>query len=551
MTLILPWNESLHQTRHATLLREVRAQQAADNARRATRLAVRLARGRVGRTLVMRDKPDPTWADRRVFSRLHRLVARFTLLRNEATQTRRAGYGEPWELAVARAQTVEEAWSLVAHRWLAPAWQRGVWYEEPFTALRLFLDSCADAGLTRESERLPGDDIGINLTDAEHELARRLVGQVASSAHPGRWEDHPSAVDLPRWRESLAHGVRQASVVAGRPVPASITELIAVATHAEVALAAALAPNEMPTPNDQQPDQSTIDDLLACASAVALVDSGRVLVTWEWPDGTTLRSQGGQMLDPEPAAADRTDLPGWLKEQGVDPDAPLWLGWGDATSDEEPLYAFNARVDGSRRRVVISNKGVYVFDNAVPLLSGLGRLLRPDDDPGTWDPGWAAVASGEIPEDVLSISWNEVANAQLIPTLRDTQGWRLRLRTPNGAVVIREGSGIGRLEALIGSLVDNRLRRVGPPRLKGFRWDFLRLTAVCLGGLTSLFGGVLLFHPEVTASRFVGCMILAVGLAVATLPLSLRMLRVWQSERQIRRETQPVSFWENEPPPTG
>ena len=68
-------------------------------------------------------------------------------------------------------ELTDEAWHLVAHRWLAPALDREVWYDEPFSALRLFLNSCAVAGLTEDSERVPGQDVDLDVTDAEHEPA--------------------------------------------------------------------------------------------------------------------------------------------------------------------------------------------------------------------------------------------------------------------------------------------------------------------------------------------------------------------------------------------
>jgi hypothetical protein len=542
LMLGLPLMLCLRDSELSAVLADAQAQQVADSASPAIAWTVRLARGRVGRTLVLRKKPDPTWVDRKVFGPLRRRLERFAVLRSEATEGRRAGYDESWGGVAARAQNVDEAWNFVVHRWLAPAWERGVWYEEPFSALRLFLDSCAVAGPSEEFTRLPGGEVHLNLSDAEHELARRMVGEaVADHQGPSQWDDHPGAVDLPRWREELARGLRAASAVAGRPVRASIVGLLDVAVNAEVAFAAALAPAGARGASDDEPDKSVIDELLACAAAVALVDSGHARLTWEWPAGATLRDEEGRIFELGSVVTDRTRLPSWLKEQGVDPDAPLWLGVDPPPSRELPLYAFNAAVNGSRRRVVLSDQGVYIFDKPASLLSGLGSLLRPPEDRAGWDVGWAAVASGQIPHGVLRISWSEVADVKLVPTLRDTERWRLKLRTSAGAVVIR-GSGIVRIERLVGSLVGSRYRRVGPPRLKGFRWDFLRLAAVCVGGMTFLLGATILVNPHASASTFAGCSIAAIGLSMATLPLSLRSLRVWRSERRARLETQPFGL---------
>ena len=189
----------------------------------------------------------------------------------------------------------------------------------------------------------------------------------------------------------------------------------------------------------------------------------------------------------------------------------------------------------------MTQRGLHVFDKAMPLRRTLARMFRPVADPGSWDPAWGAVESGTVSDDVLSLAWSEVADAQLVPTLRDTKGWSLRLRTPSDTLVIRRGSGIETMRALLDALVGSRARLVGPDRLQGFRWNYLRLASICIGVMTFVLGCAFVAHPEV-AGAFTGVLVTAIGLTVATLPLSLRWLRVWRSERRIRRETQVVGF---------
>lgn len=544
LMLGLPLLLCLRGSELVVLLQEARAQQASDSAHLASALALRLARGRVGRTLGVRDKPGATPVERRIFAPIHRRLERFTTLRSDRAVARRASYGESWHRVIGRAQTVDEAWSLMGHQWLGPALTRDVWYEEPFSTLQLFLDSCALANLIEDVDRLPGDDIRLDLAEAEHDLARRLVGDVARQDHgPGHWLDHPTEVDVPRWRESLARGLHRASMVAGRPIRASITDLLQVVTDAEVALAAALAPNGSHAPSDEDPDLSAINYLLACATAVALIDAGRGFVTWEWPGGTSLEDHTGQPLALDLVVTDRAGLPTWLKQMGVDPQAPLWLGEGEVPAREEPLYAFNAKVDGSRRRVVITNQALRIFGKTASPLFGFDALFRPDKSPATRDAGWAAVESGDFPDGTRSISWSDVADAQLVPTLRDATGWRLRLRTATGPVEIRYGSGIDRTHHLVSALIGSRFRRVGPPRLRGFPWNFLRPAAVILGGFTAILGAAYMLDPTTTSSRSAAFTTGLIGLAVATSPVTLRALRVWRSERRLRRETHAVGYW--------
>ena len=50
-----------------------------------------------------------------------------------------------------------------------------------------------------------------------------------------------------------------------------------------------------------------VDHLLACATAVALIDAGRGFVTWEWPGGTSLEDHTGQPLALDLVVTDRAN----------------------------------------------------------------------------------------------------------------------------------------------------------------------------------------------------------------------------------------------------
>lgn len=515
----MPLVAGLTEDELAVLIREAREQQQADS-RTGVAFALSLAGGSLGRGLWGRkDARFGRW----LMGGMHDRIALFGEARFAHSQARRAANPE-WAALATRVEMVAEGWGHVVDQWLEPALEGGTWHADPFSGLTLFLDACELSGLLEPSDRMPGALPALRTVAAfgasEQEAAALLVSNTPHDVLATPWEQHPTKVTVAKWRVQLNDGLTAAGWVTGSPVPATFDGLVDAIKGRESTMAAVLNPTHAATldagmrqgaasNSPTQPHDATVMALILAAANLALIDSGRVRLSWEWPRGTVLRDQRGDLVLVGDVAEDVDGLRDWLVSCGVDPRAPLWLSEGRPPTPEQSQYAFNASVGRHRRRIVFTDRAVRVFARPDRPRHGLSRYV--DGVLGSPDPAMVAVDKGQ-PEGLTSMRWDEVVAARLRPRIGG-HWWGLELRTAEVRLKLR-GDGNAREEELcLRHLLGERLHvrwSHERPIVRRVR-DWTGYFCLGLGGLLLSLAAVGVVHPlDPTTTRLDW---LAVGVA--------------------------------------
>ena len=524
----MPLVAGLTEDELAVLIRDARAQQQTET-RPGVAFALALAGGSLGRGLWGRKDPRfGRWLMRGV----HDGIASFREALFAQGEARRAANPE-WVALATRLETVAEGWGYVAARWLDPALEGGVWHADPFSGMTLFLDACELSGLLEPSDRMRGALPALRTVDAfgacEKEAAVLLVSDAPHDELPTPWEEHPTKVTIAKWRAQLNDGLVAAGLVTGSPVPATFDGLVEAIEGAESTMAAILDPAPVTTPVEGRrqgvalnapthPDHAIVVGLILTAANLALVDSGRVRVSWEWPRGTVLRDERGDLVLVGDVAEDVQGLRVWLVSCGVDPSVPLWLSEGRQPKPEQAQFAFNASVGRYRRRVVFTDRAVRVFARPDRPRHGLSRYI--DGALGSPDPAMVAIDDGRS-EGLTSMRWDEVVAARLRPRMGG-HWWCLELRTPELRMKI-SGDGNAREEELwLRHLLGERLHARWSherPNVRRLR-DWAGFFCLGLGGFllcVSAIGVVQPLDPSTTRSDWLAVAIASLGILLVGL----------------------------------
>ncbi len=494
------------------LLEDARAT-AGTELRRPVALAQRLVRGSVGRRLL--DAGTPSFTSRVITDVLEARMRALEEALSRLVHVRRVADGDAWAMVEGRVEVLSEAWDLFVDATLAPALARGEWHQEPFSGLLAFLGACELAGWVESADRLPGRDAVDSLPplgSVEHQVAAELVSGSECAEEPISWAEHPLAVTVPDWRVRVAEGVRAAALVTGSPVPATVSALLRLAEEAgPSAWTAALS---LPSGTGTVPvDETAGETVLVAATSLLLVDSGAAVPSWEWPVGTVLRDRDGRGLEVRHRVVDEQDhLEDWLRELGVDPTTPVWLAEGVPPRAEDALLAVNVTVRRRRRRLVLGSEALHLFPKPAAMWSG--RSLRTG---GPFeDPCMTAVEDQQLAPEVVSIPYDDIAHADLVPKLGD-DGWRLSVTTMvGGTTTISVDTRCAQEEAVLEEKVGRRLEahRCPPgPALRRFaRWGAYPCRGI--GWTAVVFGLVWWLVPDDGVARGAAVAVGVVGVGV-------------------------------------
>jgi hypothetical protein len=371
----------------------------------------------------------------------------------------------PTEDDAREAVLVDEAWTLLDDRWLAPAQRLGLALDSIALAHRELLGACEDGGLVeRAYERDSGPSALSLLRDpvgADVELAGWAAAQLTSGGEGiVGWDEYVQRVAVPTWRQTAADAVAAAASASGRSQPPTIDSLVkSVDSGLGIAIGAAMVEareravdlrREPERPTDRQ-IETAIADAIAHSVCLALVESGAATPTLDLLWGVGMADDEGEKLDVDPnvrgflSAGDISGLRWYLRSLGLDTSRPLpldgvtaasplpegtalaaWQGWRpyDIAVADGSLLAFRQGFGEQLRRVFARLTGAYEeLHELDPELTAALDL----DDPA------------DRPRADLTVDLDAVTAAELYRTPRGSS-WSLRLRAPRGETRI---SGVG------------------------------------------------------------------------------------------------------------
>jgi hypothetical protein len=506
----LPMVMCLREQELAALVRDARDVAVPDALPPVAR-AIRISRGSIGRGLWTRRGRD-AWVSRLLVRSVYSRVAALEEARTNWVRTLRARRDERWLSVAAEADTVMEGWEILAQRWLEPALERHRWHAEPFTGLRLFLDTCREEGFIESqlprSESVDAVKFLPEAASYERPLAELLVRAAPHARQPTPWSEHPTEVTAAEWRKGFAEGLDAARRATGAPQPATVENLLQLieAGWGDGIAAVLTAPGVMDKDDERPPAADVVRLLLEAAISVALLDSGVVTPTWSWPHGTDLLDREGRLVSVAGVVAEFGDRTGalreWLTDLGVDLTAPLWLAEGVVPLPEQPLFAVEAYRGLRSYHVVATERAVHLFRRGVVRAIRERIRMRMHGTEALLRPTMLAVQKGEFAERETGLDLADVVRATFSPMIGG-HWWRLQINTADTRLVLR-GDGLGRdTEEAFSALLGDRL---STRWLHSHRWLLYARNGVgfvCFGiGMVGLLcAAFYLFSPGPSVSR--------------------------------------------------
>lgn len=518
----------------------------------ATRRARSISTGNLGGALRYRTgKASRT--SRRLLQRIDAAAERFNETTYEWVDEQRERRGAVWPPTAQVAEGVTEAWFHVCQQWLEPALAERVWHAEPFTGLRTFLDACEQSDLVSFDGR-PDDGSAVSLLDEmwryEADLAAMLVDGYDVTGEPIQWDEHPSFVSVPRWRNTFAVALVAADRATGETRPATLDSwLTLLETGWTETLVAILTPVRPEEPDDPPPAQGILEEVLTAGVSVALLDSGQARAIWEWPYGTRLVGEHGhdyavgavvlEALADFEATQGFDRLRSWLAAHGADEGEAVWLGEGVAPAREHSVMAFNGYRGLRTLEAVLSTHALRLFpvSHATGTKSDIGMMR----DGTAFQERMAAVNDGVFEGQAEAVAYADVSTATFSPMIGG-HWWRLKLQTSDGSTTSIRGNGAGHdiEEELVAQLGD-RLQAPWSHRpgwLRAVR-NLIGLAGLGFGCFALLMAPITLIAPQ-EGTRSDAVIFLAIGaalLAIGYLPdmLTYAWDRVATSKRAGRQ----------------
>jgi hypothetical protein len=392
----------------------------------------------------------------------------------------------PTEDDVKEAALVDEAWTLLDERWLAPAARLGLALDSIALAHRELLIACEENGLIERTHERDSGPYAIELLNDPVDVDIELAGWAAAQLTSGGdgivgWVEYPQRVALPTWRQTAADSVAAAATASGRSQPPTIDSLIkALDSGLGIALGRAVAearekalrPDlDEVTPTDRQID-TALSEAIAHSVCLTLVESGMATPILDILWGVGMADEDGKKIDVSSsvhsfvAAGDISGLRWYLQSLGLDTSRPLPLDGATAASplpDGVALVAWHGRRSYD---VVVGGDALLGFRHSLGTQTrGIAaRLTGTHDELRELDAELAeALQSGDPdsqPPAELIVELDAVRSAELYRRPRGSS-WTLRLDTRNGGVRL-SGLGDARLVTrLLEPRLGDRLQHTG------------------------------------------------------------------------------------------
>jgi hypothetical protein len=513
LVLGLPLCTCLRQPELAVLVRDAR-RRSDSYGHGALAKAHRIAEGGINSRFRQRDGRDARLT--------RRLVARLDVRTNELADAHARWMGsvrrqiEPgWEASQEAALIVREAWDIVTRRWLEPALGQGVWHADPFTAVRGFIDGCERLGMIRRDlPRALGHD-STELLESVGVYARtlgELLVPVPHDPEPTAWADHPATVTIPLWRSFLAIGLQAADRATGTPQPATLENLLVLLENGWGHAIAAAVMSESGSTRQGGATEPVLENILAAAVSLALLDSGAVRARWRLPYGTLLETPSGRAIGVDALVLEAlatvdaglgcADLRAWMVERGVNLSDPMWLAGGVPRTPERAVASFEAFRGLRTFHVVLTNQSLRVFRRGPAQAVREGIRMEVSGPSTVLSPRMRAVEAQDFTDQDTVLALNAIIHATFAPMIGG-HWWRIHLRTLEQRLTLR-GNGHGQaIVSVLESYLGDRLAARWMYRHRWLRaarnlFGFVCLSFGCLG----LIGAVIvLLRPSAALTR--------------------------------------------------
>jgi hypothetical protein len=417
----------------------------------------------------------------------------------------------PTEDDVKEAALVDEAWTLLDERWLAPAARLGLALDSIALAHRELLVACDENGLIERTHERDSGPFAMELLNDPVDVDIELAGWAAARLTSGGdgivgWEEYAQRVALPTWRQTAADAVAAVATASGRNQPPTIDALVkALDSGLGIALGRAVAearekamrPDlDEVTPTDRQID-TALSDAIAHSVCLTLVEAGVTTPTLDILWGVGLADEEGKKIDVETSvhsfvtAGDISGLRWYLQSLGLDTSRPLPLDGATAASPLPDGTALVAWKGWRSYDVVVAGGALLGFQHGLRTqargvasrLTGTHEELQ-ELDRELVDALESADPDSRPPAEI-TVELDAVRKAELYRRPRGSS-WALRLETRNGSVRL-SGVGDARLVTrLLEPQLGDRLQHTGLSlRPNGF--------AAAMGKLSwyTIWGGVL------------------------------------------------------------
>jgi hypothetical protein len=376
------------------------------------------------------------------------------------------------------ATLVDEAWTLLDERWLAPAARLGLALDSIGLAHRELLVACDENGLIERAHERDDGPLAMTLLNDPVDVDIELAGWAAAQLTSGgdgivAWDEYANRVAVPTWRQTAADAVAAVATASGRSQPPTIDALvkavdsglgIALGTEIATARERALRPDaDPPLPTDREID-TALSDSVAHSVCLALVETGMAAPTLDILWGVGLADEDGKKIEVDHsvrsfiAAGDISGLRWYLQSLGLDTSRPLPLEGAIAVSAFPDDVALIAWQGWRAFDLVVADGALLGFRHSlraqvggmISRLTGSYQELRVlDDELAT---ALAADDPDERPAVQLALELDGVTRAELYRTPRGSS-WTLRLQTRSGATRL---SGVGDAH-LVTRLLEPRL----------------------------------------------------------------------------------------------
>jgi hypothetical protein len=415
------------------------------------------------------------------------------------------------------AELIDEAWTLLEDRWLAPARQLGMAVDSLVFAHRDLLALCEENDLVERAYVRDGGPAAIALVSDAEAVDAELAGWTAArdAATDGivAWDEYPQRVTLPLWRQTAADAIVAVAAAGGRGQPSTIDALTkALDSGLGSAFGAAIVdarrrradPDAEPIAATEQEIAAAVDDAVAQSVCLALVEADAATPALDLLWGVGLVGSDGGKLDVEAnvrgflAAGDVGGLRWYLQSIGVDTSAPLPVDGVTALASLPEGMGLVAWRGWRAYDVVVSGGSLLGFRHTVGAqLRGLfSRLTGSYEELVELDPDLAAAIATDdleqLPRAQLAVDLDVVTSAELNRSPRGSR-WTVRLATAGDTIRIAgvgDGSAATRLlEPLLGDRLQHTGLSLRPQRLAA-AMGRLSWYTICGGILVLLAGSV-------------------------------------------------------------